>query len=105
MMQKTFKNCLSPCVAEQKSEINKRLIPEAKESTCVSALVNVFVSLYLTQYITRVLLYITNNSIRHQSFVYTQLIGQRALFLRIQFNMNHLFSHSLNVKQFYLIHR
>ena len=45
----------------------------------------------------QVLLFITNNSIKHQSFVYTQLNVQTVLFQTIQFSMNHLFAHSLNV--------
>ena len=45
---------------------------------------------------------ITNNSIKPQSFVYKQFKDQTILFLTIQFNINHLFVHSLNVKQFYL---
>ena len=51
-------------------------------------------------------LYIYNkyNSIKHQSFVYTQLNDQTVLFLTIQFSISHLFAHSLNVKQFYLAH-
>ena len=46
------------------------------------------------------------------SFVYTQLNGQTVLFQAIQFGISHLFAlslnvkvHSLDVKQFYLIHR
>ena len=35
-----------------------------------------------------------------QSFVYTQLNDQTVLFLTIQFNISHLFTQSLNVKQF-----
>ena len=38
----------------------------------------------------------TNNSIKHQSFVYTQLNDQTALFLKIRFSVIHLFAHSLN---------
>ena len=38
-------------------------------------------------------------------FVYTQLNGQRVLFLAIQFSISHVFLHSLNVKQFYLTQR
>ena len=53
----------------------------------------------------QVLLWITNNSIKPQSFVYTQLNDQTILFQTIQFCMRHLFSHSLYVKQFYLTHR
>ena len=48
------------------------------------------------------LLCVPNNSIKQQSFVYTQLNGQRVLFLPIWFNVSHLFAHSLNVKHFYL---
>ena len=47
----------------------------------------------------------TNNSIKHQSFVYIQLNDQTALFQTIEFSINHLFALSLNVKQFYLTHR
>ena len=53
----------------------------------------------------QVLLSITNNSIKHQSFVYTQLNEQTVLFLTIQFSLSHLFTLSLNVKQFYLTKR
>ena len=48
---------------------------------------------------------IPNNSIKYQSFVYTQLNGQTVLFQIIQFSISHLFALSLNVKQFYFIHR
>ena len=40
-----------------------------------------------------------NNSIKHHSFVYTQLDGQTVQFLTIQFNKNHLFAQSVNVKK------
>ena len=50
----------------------------------------------------QVLLYITNNSIKYQSFVSTQLNDQTVQFLTIQFSISHLFALSLNVKQFYL---
>ena len=43
-----------------------------------------------------------NNSSRDQSFVWTQSNDQTVLFLTIQFNRNHLFALSLNVKEFYL---
>ena len=46
-----------------------------------------------------------NNSIKYQSFVYTQLNDQTVLFLTIQFGISHLFAHNLNVNQFYLTHR
>ena len=48
---------------------------------------------------------ITNNSIKHQLFVYTQLNGQTVLFPTIQFSISHLFAYSLNLKEFYLTHR
>ena len=47
----------------------------------------------------------TNNSNEQQSFVYTQLNDQIALFQRIQYSISHLLALSLNVKQFYLTHR
>ena len=37
--------------------------------------------------------------------VYTQLNDQTILFQAIQFNINHLFALSLNVKEIYLTHR
>ena len=40
----------------------------------------------------------TNNSIKHQSFVYTQLNDQLVLLRAIQFSISHLFALSLNVK-------
>ena len=52
----------------------------------------------------QVLLWITHNSIKHQSFIYIQLNGERVLFLTIWFNVNHLFAHCFNIKQFYLTH-
>ena len=51
------------------------------------------------------LLCITNNSIKHQSFVNTQLKDQTILFLTILFIISHLFAHRYNVKQFYWTHR
>ena len=42
-----------------------------------------------------------NNSVKHQSFVYTQLNDQTVLFLTIRFIRRHLFAFSLNVKPFY----
>ena len=42
------------------------------------------------------------NVIRHQSFVYTYLNGERSLFLTIQFSVRHLLVLGLNIKQFYL---
>ena len=53
----------------------------------------------------QVLLCITNNSIKHQSFLYTLLNDQTVLFLTIHFSISHLFSLSLNIKQFYLTDR
>ena len=38
-------------------------------------------------------------SIKHQSFVYTELNNQAALFLEIQFSISHLLELILNVKQ------
>ena len=46
----------------------------------------------------KVLLCIMNNSIKHQSSVYTQLNDHTVLFLTIQFSISHLFALSLNVK-------
>ena len=51
------------------------------------------------------LLYITYNSIKHQSFLYTQLNDKAVLLLTFQFSISHLFAVGLNVKQFYLTHR
>ena len=45
----------------------------------------------------QVLLCIIKNSIKHQSFVYAQLNGQRVLSLTIWFNISHLFADSSNV--------
>ena len=42
------------------------------------------------------LLSMTNNSIKHQSFVFQQLNDQIILFLKIQFTISHLFAHSLS---------
>ena len=52
----------------------------------------------------QVLLYITNNLIKHKSFVYIQLNDQTLLFLTIPFIISHFFALNLNVKQFYLTH-
>ena len=41
----------------------------------------------------------TNNSIKHQSFVYIQLNDQTGLLQTMQFIISHLFVHNLNVKQ------
>ena len=49
--------------------------------------------------------YLSKNSVKHKSFVYTQLNDQTVLFLTIQFRISHLLGHILNVKQFYLAHR
>ena len=51
-----------------------------------------------------VLLCISNSSTKHQSFVRMQLNDQTVLFLAIQYSINHLFVHSLNIKQFYFTH-
>ena len=44
----------------------------------------------------QVLRCITNNSIKHHSFVYTQLNGQTVLFQAILLTISHLFALSLN---------
>ena len=49
------------------------------------------------------MLCITYNSIKLQSFLYTQQNGQTVLFQTIQFCKSHLFIWILNVKQFYLL--
>ena len=46
----------------------------------------------------KVLPSIAKNSMKHQSFVYTQLNDQKVLFQTIQFSISHLFVLSLNVK-------
>ena len=53
----------------------------------------------------QVLLRITNNPIKHQSFVYTQLSDLAVLYQTIQFSISHLLALSLNFKQFRLTHR
>ena len=53
----------------------------------------------------QVLLCITKNSIKHPSFVYTQLNDQTVLFQTIQFSISHLFALSLDIQQFYLTRR
>ena len=45
-----------------------------------------------------------HNSIKLQSFFQILLNDQTVLFPSIQFSINHLFMHSLNVKQFYMTH-
>ena len=52
-----------------------------------------------------VFLCITSNSINHQSFIYSQINDQTVLFLTIQLSISHFFSHTWNVKKFYLTHR
>ena len=52
----------------------------------------------------QVLICITKNSFKHQSFVYTQSNDKTVLFLAILFSISYLFALSLNVKQFYLNH-
>ena len=47
----------------------------------------------------QVLLCITNNSIKYQSSVYTQLNDQTVLFLTIQFSISHL--HTVKCQKFY----
>ena len=51
------------------------------------------------------MLCITNNSIKHKSYVYTQLNHPTALFQTSQFSMSHLFSHSLNLSFIWSIDR
>ena len=53
----------------------------------------------------QVFLCITNNSIKHQLYVYTQSNNQTVLFQTIQFSISYLFALSFNVKQFYLTHK
>ena len=53
----------------------------------------------------QVLQCITNNSNKHQSFVYTQVNDQTVLLQTIQFSINHLFALSLNFKLFCLTYR
>ena len=53
----------------------------------------------------QVLLCITNNSIKHQSFVYTQLNDLTDLFLTIQFSINHFYALSFNVNSIWPIDR
>ena len=60
----------------------------------------------------QVMLYLTNNSIKHQSFVNIQLNDKTALIQAIQLSISHLFTlnlnvkeHSLNVQQFPITHR
>ena len=53
----------------------------------------------------QVLYGIIDNSIRHQSFVYTQLNDQTIQFLTVQFSISHLFALSLDAKQSYLTRR
>ncbi len=48
---------------------------------------------------------ITDNSIKHQLFVYTQLNDQIVLFQTIRLGISHLFALSFNVKHYYLTHR
>ena len=48
---------------------------------------------------------ITNNSIKHRSFVYTQLNDQTVLFQTIRFCISHFFALSLNAQQLYLSYR
>ena len=51
------------------------------------------------------MLCITNNLIKHHSFVCTLLKYQTPLFQTIQFTKSHLFAIILNVKQLYLTYR
>ena len=47
----------------------------------------------------------SSNSIRHHSFVYTELDDRTDIFLTLQLNISYLFAHDLCVKQFFLTHR
>ena len=53
----------------------------------------------------QVFLCITNSSIEHQSFIYTQLNDQTVLFQATQFCISYSFALTLNVKQFNLNHK
>ena len=63
-----------------------------------------FFSLHTVKWF-QVLLCMTYNSIKYQSFVYTQLNNETVLFLTIQCGISHLFALILSVKQFYLTNR
>ena len=52
-----------------------------------------------------VLLCLTNNLNKHKSVVNTQLNEEKVLFQTIQFSISHLYTLSLNAKQFYLTYR
>ena len=51
------------------------------------------------------LLYITNNSIKHNAVIYTLLNYQPVLFQTIQFNISHLFAFNLNVSFIWHLHK
>ena len=54
----------------------------------------------------QILLCITNNSIKHQSFIYKQLNVKTVQFQTIQFGIGmQFFGLRTDLKQFYLIHR
>ena len=54
----------------------------------------------------QVLLFNTNNSIQENSFICTQLNGYIHPYLSLTIHLDsHLFTHRLNVRQFYLTHR
>ena len=50
-------------------------------------------------------IYIKYMTCKHIFCLDTQLNDQTILFQTIQFIISHLFTHSLNVKQFYLTHK
>ena len=52
----------------------------------------------------QILLCFTNTSIKHESFVFTQLNDLTVLFLTIPFSISCLLALSSNVKKFYLAH-
>ena len=69
---------------------------------CYLTLIILFNTIYL-QRVKRlqVLICINNNSINHQSFIYTKLSGPRVLVLTIQFKISCFFACSLKVIRFY----
>ena len=56
-----------------------------------SIAIYIYIYIYINIYI-----YKTSNSIKHRSFVYTQLNDRTVLFQTIQSSISHLFAHSLN---------
>ena len=58
--------------------------------------------LLLTFKLFKILQFITNNSIKRQSFIYAQLNHQKDLFQTIQLSLSRLFAFSVNANQFCL---